>query len=52
MEQLHDDTFDKLSGSKMEDELEEVKRDIRKAKDDLERAQERGNEALELKVYC
>jgi vacuolar-type H+-ATPase subunit E/Vma4 len=33
----------------MEVELEELERDIRKAKADLERAQERGNEALELK---
>lgn len=31
------------------DELEEVKRDIRKAKADLVNAQERGNEELELR---
>jgi hypothetical protein len=31
----------------MEDELEEVKRDIQEAKVDLKRAQERGNEVLE-----
>jgi septal ring factor EnvC (AmiA/AmiB activator) len=31
----------------MEDELEEVKRDIQKAKADLERAQERGDRELE-----
>jgi hypothetical protein len=31
------------------DELQEVKRDIREAKNDLKRAQERGNEELELK---
>jgi hypothetical protein len=34
----------------MEDELEEVKRCIRKAETDMERAQERGNEALELEI--
>lgn len=33
----------------MEDELEELKGDIREAKAALKRAQERGNEALELK---
>jgi F0F1-type ATP synthase membrane subunit b/b' len=32
------------------DELQEVKRRIQKAEADLERAQERGNEELELKV--
>jgi multidrug resistance efflux pump len=33
-----------------EDELTEVRRRIRKAEANLERAQERGNEALELEI--
>ncbi len=36
----------------MEDELEKVERRIQKAEADLERAQERGNEALELEINC
>jgi hypothetical protein len=32
------------------DELEEVKKDIAEAKDDLRRAKERNNEELELKI--